>query len=288
MSADYPGAVWDEVPKYGYPRLTHGQNRPRYVIIHGTAGGTSAAAIGNYYRLTDRATSAHFCIGTAGEIHQFVRVADAAWGNGIVESGHAAWWVNNPNLYTISIEHCKASADNSNALTAAQQAASFALVRWLCATYHIPARQADAAGGIAPHSSIAPVSRARCPGPYPWSQLYAYLNGSPGGGGSMVPTGWHDDGAILTAPNGHTVIHGFRDFVLKQSWPGENVPLEQEHAVAGGSAQLFTQNGLLYSAASNQVSFDSIGAQLQTARQSSDPRYQQALQHVKDIVDGVL
>ena len=44
----------------------------------------------------------------------------------------------------------------------------------------------------------------------------------------MVPTGWKDDGKTLTAPNGHRVILGFRDYVLSHNWDANNQPLEEE------------------------------------------------------------
>ena len=46
---------------------------------------------------------------------------------------------------------------------------------------------------------------------------------------SGVPTGWHDDGKTLTAPNNIVVVHGFRDFVLANQWDASNYPLEAEH-----------------------------------------------------------
>ena len=55
-------------------------------------------------------------------------------------------------------------------------------------------------------------------------------------GGIMgIPLGWKDDGSTLTAPNGVTVIHGFRDHILNApSWPGALVPLAAEYGVAVG------------------------------------------------------
>ena len=54
-----------------------------------------------------------------------------------------------------------------------------------------------------------------------------------GGGPTHVPVGWHDDGQTLTAPNGHRVVLGFREYVLNQpSWAPDNVPLEEERHVA--------------------------------------------------------
>jgi hypothetical protein len=81
----------------------------------------------------------------------------------------------NPNLYTVSIEHVKQSTDNSNVLTDIQARKSFELVQSICDTYHIPKREGDGNGGIIKHADIDPINRARCPGPYPWNQLWAFL-----------------------------------------------------------------------------------------------------------------
>jgi hypothetical protein len=71
-----------------------------------------------------------------------------------------------------------------------------------------------------------------------------------------IPAGWTDDGATLTAPNGVTVIHNFRDYILHQTpaWPSANWPLEPEASVdqlelgdaalGGGSQQLFRDSAL--------------------------------------------
>lgn len=45
-----------------------------------------------------------------------------------------------------------------------------------------------------------------------------------------IPTDWHDDGVTLTAPNGHKVIMGFRQYVLTHAWDTANQPLEEEDA----------------------------------------------------------
>lgn len=49
-------------------------------------------------------------------------------------------------------------------------------------------------------------------------------------GGPMagVPYGWHDDGTTLTAPNGHKVVHGFRQYILDNYWDPTNQPLQEE------------------------------------------------------------
>jgi N-acetyl-anhydromuramyl-L-alanine amidase AmpD len=175
---DESGAIW--IPN-GNAFAGRNGHTPRYVIIHGTAGGTSAVAIANYFKSTegsDDPKSTHYVIGTDGTICQCNAEADGAWGNGVLSAGRDPWWSAdlNPNLITISIEHCKPSQDNSDPLTEAQKAASFQLIKHICERHGIPKRKADAFGGIAAHASIDPVNRRHCPGDYPWDELFAYLN----------------------------------------------------------------------------------------------------------------
>ena len=185
MAAEYPGASWVACPGFGFPTGTHGQNHPRWIILHGTASGDGTAEQQARFFAGTSAHGVHFVIGKDGTVIQLVALADAAYGNGIIQAPHDSWWTPavNPNLQTISIEHCKMAADNSDLLTPAQQDASFRLVKWLCDRLNIPARKADASGGITGHFSIEGVDRKNCPGPYPWDELFNFL------GGSMVPTG---------------------------------------------------------------------------------------------------
>lgn len=192
MPADEPGAQWIPSPHF-WPR----ENTPKYIIVHGTADGSPPAAIAAYFQSAEggNPTSTHYIIGKDGSVVQCVAEADAAWGNGIVEPGHAAWWgdtatghPSNPNRETISIEHVKAAKDNSDPLTPQQQAASFKLIKDICQRHHIPMRAADGAGGIAGHNSISPQTRANCPGPYPWAELYDYLTGTVSGASTPAAT----------------------------------------------------------------------------------------------------
>lgn len=159
-----------------------GGQAARYIILHGTAGQSSAQDIATYFnstRGTNNPVSSHYIIGTDGIIVQCVQVVDSAWGNGVLTVGHDSWWSSNinPNLQTISIEHCKPDSLNASALTPAQEAASHWLVNMLCTQNNIPRRWADAAGGITGHFSIDPVNRSQCPGTYNFDALYSYLNG---------------------------------------------------------------------------------------------------------------
>lgn len=187
---DYAGAIW--IPNSNAFPGRQGFS-PRFIVLHATAGGTSAQAIAQYFQSTQGTSSpvsATYVVGTGeDEVVQCNAESDGAWSNGYISgqagtSGdgigngfHDSWWTPdaNPNLITISIEHVKASVDNSNALTPAQQAASFKLIKDICRRQGIPARKADANGGITGHYSIDPVNRARCPGSYPWPELWTFL-----------------------------------------------------------------------------------------------------------------
>ena len=318
MSADYGPAIW--LPSPG--RYWHGRNgdKPRYIILHGTAGGTSAQAIGNWLNTqTEReATSVHYVIGVDGQVVQLVSEVDSAWGNGVLWNGHDSWWTPNPNWYTISIEHCKPNADNSNALSPAQQEASFLLVRHLCEKWGIPKRAFNPAAphdktvGITGHFSIDPVERANCPGPYPWAQLDAFLNN---GGGTVAgtPQGWTDDGTTLHAPNGHKVVLGFREYVRSHEWTPDNQPLEDERhrdqvewhnpSLGAGQRQVFLRTALRWNNGAEGVKEEFLGSELlaleaelakaqadylalQKATQGQQVAYQ-TLQKVRTLVDAV-
>lgn len=224
---------------------------PRYIIIHGTAGGTSAAAIATYFQNEQggpTSSSAHYIIGVEGEIIQTVLEGDGAWSNGLLSTGHDTFWQEsiNPNLLTISIEHCKPSTNNSDELSPAQKASSFELVRWICSTWKIPMRWADANGGITGHYSIDPINRWNCPGPYPWDELFSYLNG--GGdvatvltldqAGSFVDKANSND-TTWKFKNGFLVGHGILSFYRTVGQTGLNgltllgLPTSNEHGVPG-------------------------------------------------------
>lgn len=151
---------------------------PSHIVLHGTAGGTRAQDIAAYFRDGSEQASAHFIIGQDGTIVQGVPCSLAAWGNGIIDLPRITLPpAINPNFYTISIEHCKPSIDNSDQLTTAQQQASFQLCQVICEHYNIPKRRGDQFGGILAHADIDSVSRARCPGSYPWDDLFTFLGG---------------------------------------------------------------------------------------------------------------
>lgn len=245
---DYQGAIWSPNKNF-FPNT----GKKSFVILHGTAGGSSAQNIASYFKGTqgtNSPVSSHYIVGQDGTVIQTVAEKDGAYGNGVVNNPN---WTGNPNYYTISIEHVKSSTDNSDALTPAQQAASFALIKDICTRNGIGMHDADDTTGITGHFAIDPVNRARCPGNYPWDELWNYLNG---GNMSNIPTGWKDDGTTLTAPNGIPVVQGFRDHVLNSNWDAANWPLEPEQhqlileqsntSLGAGQAQTFRWTRLEY------------------------------------------
>ena len=92
-----------------------------------------------------------------------------------------------------------------------------------------------------------------------------------------VPTGWKDDGAVLTAPNGQRVKAGFREYVLAHNWAANNWPVADEYAAnpveranpksGAGSRQEFRFNSLIWTAAAG-VYVPSIGTEYATVAQA--------------------
>jgi N-acetyl-anhydromuramyl-L-alanine amidase AmpD len=184
---DESDILWIPNNNYFPGRSSH---KPHWLIIHGTAGFTSAEEVAYFFKATEgteNPVSTHYIIGLRGEVVQCIDEENSAWANGGVSgspdgtSGDGvhrdSWWTRalNPNYVTISIEHVKLSRDNSDELTEMQKEASFRLVRSICNRHMIPKRWADQHGGITGHYSMDPINRYFCPGPYPWEELFAYL-----------------------------------------------------------------------------------------------------------------
>lgn len=174
-----PGAIQMPVPNTNvFPG--YWGNKPKWVVIHKTASGGGAQDIANFFIHDPNMASSHYVVGQDGTIVQCVSELDGAGANGILETGHASFLPTNLNLnlLTLSIEHVDPKSDNSTPLTDAQKAASFKLVHDVCQRHGIPMRRGDASGGIIGHSDIAPIDRARCPGNYPWQELWDFLKGN--------------------------------------------------------------------------------------------------------------
>lgn len=91
------------------------------IVVHYTTSRSVDGTI-SWFKNPRSEVSAHYIIDRNGKIYQMVRDADKAW--------HCAGF----NATSIGIEHVAQPGDR---LTAAQEQASAALIRWLCAEYRI-------------------------------------------------------------------------------------------------------------------------------------------------------
>jgi hypothetical protein len=269
MSSDYPGAEEHFVPD----SFMFNTNSHSAIVIHKTGGDATPQAVYNTFMASGR--SVHYAIGLDGAIWQFVPETRGAGGNCCVEPGYNTFWqpfldqYKNLNLCTLSVEHCDPTPDNSTPMPQAQVETSYKLVQHWCQKYHI------AIDHIHGHASINPINRARCPGAtYDFQALFSFLRS--GGNMSGIPSGWHDDGKTLTAPNGHRVVLGFRDFILNHPWDPSDMlleeevypnPLEESNPSLGvGSQQVFNLTMLEYTR-SKGVFVAYVGQELQFVRE---------------------
>lgn len=155
--------------------------QPSHLVVHGTAGGSDGSGTMAY--MGANGVSTHFALSTNGDIWQGVNVLAAAWANAPLKSpllnfAHADL---NPNLWTISIEFCKPDTTNQIDITDAQKQSGFALIQAICDTYNIPKKQGDGNGGIIRHADLNSIDRSRCPGTFPFDELWQFLGQSTGG-----------------------------------------------------------------------------------------------------------
>jgi N-acetyl-anhydromuramyl-L-alanine amidase AmpD len=174
------------IPAWIPDALMFDSNDARFLVIHKTAGFHTAQEVAQYFQSGSNGlgVSAHYVVGQDGTIIQCVPESRGAGANCCVSPGHAGFIPNtwdgrqdNGNLHSISIEHVDPALDNSSPLTLAQKRASFNLILHICKRHGIPMRYpvADGRGGICRHGDIDPVNRARCPGNFPFDELYTYL-----------------------------------------------------------------------------------------------------------------
>jgi hypothetical protein len=195
---DYPEASEHFVPRdYMFE-----SNTPIALVIHKTGGDATPADILRTFLSNPEKPSAHYGVGTDGDIWQYVPETLGAGANCCVEAGYDPFWkplldkYGDLNKCTLAVEHCDASLTNSTPLTPAQQTASFKLIAYLVTKHSIPLTH------IKPHSSIDPLNRKNCPGNYPWDDLFTYLRKT------LLIT---HNGAILDLPKSYQLDGGSQD-----------------------------------------------------------------------------
>src|SRR5579883_3334256 len=133
-----PFALWDPSPNAFSDRSGVSVQG---IDCHVEAG--SEAATDAWFANPGSQVSASFSIAKDGTIRQHVKLSQAAWANGVVESGNTmpAWLaayaatgadVNNP---TVNIEH---EGQPGDVMPEAQYQATIKLQAWLCQTFGIP------------------------------------------------------------------------------------------------------------------------------------------------------
>jgi N-acetylmuramoyl-L-alanine amidase len=199
VTIDNQGWIAEAIGIY-YPNLTFGTfpaGQPKWIVLHGTASGpgSSAQAIANTWAVASANgtgnASTHILINKDGTSVQGLSLHVTAWGNCCLTDNpnNGAQYARflprgNQNYNTISIEHVKYDMQqNSDELTPAQRATSFAVVKAICEEYDIPKQVITVGdpshGGIIRHRDIDALNRFYCPGPYPFADLQNFLNGGP-------------------------------------------------------------------------------------------------------------
>jgi N-acetylmuramoyl-L-alanine amidase len=149
--------LWTPSPNYwqGRPR-----GKPIAIVIH-TMDGTLAGC-DSWFQNPDSEVSAHYGVGLDGEVHVYVRTANRAWANGLVEAGSI--WPQlddgNPNDLTVAIETEDLGRPDVQVVTDEQYAEVRTLVRTVWSRY--------GRGYLLGHNQIAPLSRSGCPGERWW------------------------------------------------------------------------------------------------------------------------
>lgn len=161
------------------------KTQPIAIVNHITAG--SLKSVDSWFTsASNDNSSAHFCIGRNGEIHQYVPIEQRAWHAGLTKEAvqfatapiikkHTM----NPNAYTVGIEHEGYEGHGiDGALTEEQFWASVWLHRYIrdyvINKYgrYIELTPNDVIG----HFQVDPRRKPNCPGKnFPWQRLYKEL-----------------------------------------------------------------------------------------------------------------
>ena len=142
----------------GSPNYHRGRpaGAPTALVVH-TMGG-SLAGCDAWFGQSISQVSAHYGVGLGGELHQYVRLNDVAWANGVLELGNT--WPGpagiNPNSLSVSIE-TEDRGMNNMPVSDEQYASTLAVAR--IALEHFPQLKY-----VMPHTVVSPRSRPNCCG----------------------------------------------------------------------------------------------------------------------------
>lgn len=166
------------------------RGRTPLAIVNHIVEGTAQSCISWFTSPNNNGSSTHFLVGKDGRVYQFVAIEDNAWGNGIALSAIPQATSNlvksrpndNPNWYSVSIEHEGRHAETQGELTSKQLASTIMLhsyiINYVKEKYKttIPANRAHIIG----HNEISPREKPNCPGNlFPFDAIIRGLTGSP-------------------------------------------------------------------------------------------------------------
>src|SRR3990167_4681722 len=138
------------------PNFTVGRDnhKPIAIVLHimeGTLKGTDS-----WFSYSGSRVSSHYGIGQNGEIHQYVKEENQAWANVVNKPTWKLIKPENPNLYTISIEH---EGGKYTVWQEEMMNSSATLIQGICERWGIPIDRFHIIG----HYEIDSVSRPDCP-----------------------------------------------------------------------------------------------------------------------------
>ena len=161
-----------------------GKWKPMVIVNHISAG--TMGSMDNHFANPKSKASAHFGVSREGKIHQYVRMTDRAWTQGLRQ--HEIKYATapivkqlntDPNNYCISIEH---EGYAGNGLDGSLTNEQFFASVWL--HKYIQTKVQDILGVKIPftpqhvigHFQIDPIDKTFCPGVnFPWARLYNLL-----------------------------------------------------------------------------------------------------------------
>src|SRR5215510_5665573 len=150
---------WIGSPNYYYGRYGYGVVA---LVIHTMAG--TLESCDSWFNNPSSQASSHYGIGLAGEQHQYVKLADGSWANGILEPGNE--WASivgnsaNPNYQTVTVE-TEDNGSGATPVTDAQWGSTLAVCRLAMQTY-------PSIKFLFGHDIISPQSRPSCCGDRWW------------------------------------------------------------------------------------------------------------------------
>jgi len=151
--------VWIGSPNHYYGRA----GWPVVAIVIHTMAGTLSSC-DSWFRNPSSQVSSHYGIGLSGEQHQYVKLADGSWANGILEPGNQ--WTPivgnsaNPNYQTVTVE-TEDNGSGATPVTDAQWGSTLAVCQLALRTY-------PGIRYLFGHNIISPSSRSQCCGNRWW------------------------------------------------------------------------------------------------------------------------